>query len=103
MSKLLNLGISLAVIIEASTVNPARAIGRDDLWTLHEGTVGDITVLELLEGEFEYQDTAGETMVGRQKLVSVLALINGQPITTEHKNKDSDPRGAGIGLTPGRG
>lgn len=81
MSKLLNLGVSLAAVIEASTVNPARAIGRDDLGTLREGTVGDITVLELLEGEFEYQDTAGETMVGRQKLASVLTLIKGQPIT----------------------
>ena len=80
MSKLLNLGVSLAAVIEASTVSPARAIGRDDLGTLREGTVGDITVLELMEGEFEYQDTAGETMVGRQKLTSVLTLIKGQPI-----------------------
>ncbi len=80
MSKLLNLGVSLAAVIEASTVSPARAIGRDDLGTLREGTVGDIAVLELMEGEFEYQDTAGETMVGRQKLTSVLTLISGQPI-----------------------
>jgi dihydroorotase len=81
MSKLLNLGVSLAAVIEASTVNPARAIGRDDLGTLREGTVGDITVLELLEGEFEYQDTAGVTMVGRQKLASVLTLVQGQPLS----------------------
>ncbi len=81
MSKMLNLGIPLAAVIEASTVNPARAIGHDDLGTLREGTVADITVLELMEGEFEYQDTVGETMIGRQKLTSVLTLIQGQPLS----------------------
>lgn len=81
MSKLLNLGVPLTTVIEAATVNPARAIGRDDLGTLHEGTVGDITVLELLEGKFEYRDAVGETIMGLQRLTSVLTIIDGQPVS----------------------
>jgi predicted amidohydrolase len=32
------------------------------------GAVGDATVLELAEGEFEYRDVSGEVRLGRQRL-----------------------------------
>jgi dihydroorotase len=35
---------------------------------LEVGAIGDATVLELAEGDFEYRDVLGEVRAGRQRL-----------------------------------
>jgi dihydroorotase len=45
MSKGLNSGLNLEQVVERTTVNPARAIGRSDLGTLKVGVPADIAVL----------------------------------------------------------
>ena len=68
LSKFLLLGMSIERVIEASTQAQARAIRRPELGTLGPGNVGDATVLELEEGEFEFTDVRGETRTGGQML-----------------------------------
>jgi len=68
MSKFLCLGMELADAIRASTAAPAAALGRTDIGRLEVGAIGDATVLELAEGDFEYRDVLGEVRAGRQRL-----------------------------------
>lgn len=58
MSKFLHLGMSLEDAVMKSTWAPARAIHRaDELGTLCKGTVADLFVFDLQEGEFLLEDT----------------------------------------------
>jgi dihydroorotase len=74
MSKFLCLGMGLAEVIRASTLAPAAALGRQDLGSLESGAVGDATLLELAEGQFDYRDVLGESRSGRWRL-NVRGLI----------------------------
>ena len=78
MSKFLSLGMPLADVVRSATVAPARAIGRSDLGTLCEGAIGDATILELQEGEFQYVDVVGEAMRGNQRLFAKGMVIGGK-------------------------
>ncbi len=68
MSKFLCLGMGLVEVIRASTLAPAAALGRHDLGRLESGAVGDATLLELAEGQFDYRDVLGESRSGRWRL-----------------------------------
>jgi dihydroorotase len=58
MSKFLHLGMSLHDVILKSTAMPARIIGRErELGTLRPGSVADIFIFDLEEGEFPLEDT----------------------------------------------
>src|SRR5262252_9554195 len=65
MSKFLCLGMELIEVIRAGTLAPAAALGRADIGRLESGCAGDVTVLELGEGDFEYRDVLGEARAGR--------------------------------------
>lgn len=78
MSKFLCLGMDLADVIEASTVNAADALRRPELGRLAPGSVGDATILELKDGKFAYEDVLGEVLDGRQRLLSKGVVINGK-------------------------
>jgi dihydroorotase len=77
MSKFLCLGMELIDVIRASTAAPAAALGRTDIGRLQIGAVGDATVLELTEGDFEYRDVLGEARSGRQKLNARGLVVTG--------------------------
>jgi dihydroorotase len=68
MSKFLCLGMELVDVIRASTAAPAAALGRSDIGNLTVGAIGDATLLELAEGEFDYRDVLGESRAGRYRL-----------------------------------
>ena len=67
MSKFLNLGLNVVQVIEMTTVNPAKALGEEDKrGSLKPGMSADITVLELLQGDYLFGDgTGGEIMHGK--------------------------------------
>lgn len=77
LSKFLCLGMPLDRVIAASTVNPARALRRDDLGTLRVGAAGDATILALREGSFDYVDVTGEHLQGDRRLLSQAVVIGG--------------------------
>ncbi len=78
MSKFLMLGVELGAVIRASTAAPATALGRSDLGHLAVGAIGDATVLELVEGEFEFKDVLGETRRGTRRLVVSRLVVAGR-------------------------
>lgn len=78
MMKFLCLGMELIDVIGASTAAPAAALGRSDLGRLEIGAVGDASVLELAEGEFDYRDVLGEVRIGRQRLIARGIVVGGR-------------------------
>ena len=79
MSKMLNLGMSLETVVRAATHHPAKAVGYEkELGSLQKGTVGDITVLELQEGDFLFQDCFNSQIKGKKKLVPALTILAGE-------------------------
>ena len=81
LSKFLHLGLSLEEVIEKATIQPAKAIQRDDeIGRLKIGSPADITILDLLDGEFEFCDAHGKIFTGNQKL-EALFTISQQKIT----------------------
>src|SRR5437868_10165745 len=78
MSKFLCLGMELMDVIRASTAAPASALGRTDIGRLAIGAVGDATLLELAEGDFEYRDILGEVRCGRQRLKTRGLVVAGR-------------------------
>jgi len=79
MSKFLMLGVDLGSVIRASTAAPAAALGRSDLGHLAVGAVGDASILELVEGEFEFKDVLGESRRGRERLAAKRLVVAGRP------------------------
>jgi dihydroorotase len=78
MSKFLCLGMELVDAIRASTAGPAAALRRTDIGRLKIGAVGDASVLELAEDNFEYRDVLGETRTGRQRLKARGLVVAGR-------------------------
>ncbi|HEX3863410.1 MAG TPA: amidohydrolase/deacetylase family metallohydrolase [Stellaceae bacterium] len=78
MSKFLALGVDLTTVIGASTAAPANIVGRRDLGHLAVGAVGDATILQVVEGEFDYRDVLGETRRGRHRLVVRAMVVGGK-------------------------
>ena len=78
MSKFLNMGMSMPDVILRSTWNPAREIKRTELGNLSVGSVADLAVLNLHQGEFGFIDVDGGKMMGTQKLECELTVREGQ-------------------------
>lgn len=77
MSKVLNLGMSLEAVVQATTWNAAKAIHREELGHLTEGAGADVTVLRLEKGEFGFLDSAGARRAGTQRLTPEMTVRNG--------------------------
>lgn len=56
LSKFHALGMSLSEVIDCSTRKPADAIGRPDLGRLKPDTGADISILKLVEGDYNFRD-----------------------------------------------
>ena len=81
MSKFLHLGMSLEEVILKSTWNPAKAIGRDnELGTLLVGTVADIFVFDIEDGEFDFEDTHCRMEKGSRMIVPSFLVRAGKLI-----------------------
>lgn len=84
MSKMLNLGMNIDDIVEATTWKPATVISlQDKLGVLQKDTVADISVLEIEEGEFEFYDGFGNKSVGNRRFKPVLTIIAGEVFKQE--------------------
>lgn len=79
LSKLIHLGLPLADVIEKATFSAAKAIQREDqLGNLKVGTVADVAVFDVLEGQFEYFDSHGTKFIGDKKLKTQLTIRKGK-------------------------
>ena len=78
LSKFLCLGMPLTEVLRAATSAPAAALRRPDLGTLEPGVAADASVLELREGQFEYEDADGVVLGGRERLFPAGMVIDGR-------------------------
>jgi dihydroorotase len=79
LSKFLLLGMSLDQVIGLGTVNSAKSIpALKSLGTLQVGSTADVTILELMSGDFEFDDNAHTKRTGRQKLFSRAVFVAGK-------------------------
>ncbi len=77
MSKFLQLGMPLEKVIELTTIRPAEILDQqEELGTLREGTIADITLLEPCEGRFRLTDSLGQHRTA-DTLLRAAATIRG--------------------------
>lgn len=88
MSKFLAMGMDLQSVIKASTWTPAQVIHREQLGNLSVGSRADVTVLRLLDGKFQLNDTGtfgffdytGTKIQGKQKLEAEVTIRAGRVV-----------------------
>jgi dihydroorotase len=79
MSKFLALGVNPVEILKAVTVTPATILGQEDeLGDLKEGSLADITVLELQKGRVSFEDVNQDTLEGNQRFVPRMTFKDGR-------------------------
>jgi dihydroorotase len=80
MGKITTLGISFEDAIRMTTSKPAEILGMsDEIGSLSVGSGADISILDLVEGDFIYREASGATKVGSQAIKPVMAVRNGVP------------------------
>tara|TARA_A100001011_G_scaffold400004_1_gene511660 strand:+ start:8126 stop:9364 length:1239 start_codon:yes stop_codon:yes gene_type:complete len=78
MSKFLNMGLNLNEVITSVTWDAAKSIKKENLGNLSVGSVADITILNLREGDFGFIDTKNKKMIGTKKLECELTIKDGK-------------------------
>jgi dihydroorotase len=78
MSKYLNMNMNIKDVIERATWNAAQAIKHTELGNLSEGSVADIAILNLLQGNFGFIDAGGNKINGSKKLEAELTIRSGK-------------------------
>ena len=83
MSKFLMLGMPLDQVIACATSNASRAFPVfHNRGTLKPGAPADIAVLELREGNFEFDDNFKNTRTGKQRLFPSATVLAGKRVAT---------------------
>jgi dihydroorotase len=87
MSKFLAVGLSLEQVVQMTTMNPARVIGEEkSRGSLSVGMPADVSILELVEGDYVFNDgVAGKTFKGKQLLHPRLTIKRGAEIQPQHR------------------
>ena len=79
MSKLLHFGMSLDDVIIRSTTAPTKILGYEGtVGTLAPGANADIAVFELRDGNFQLQDSDGNTITAKRRLITQLTIKDGR-------------------------
>jgi dihydroorotase len=80
MGKVMTLGISFEDAIRMTTSKPAEILGMsDEIGSLSVESGADISILDLVEGEFLFKEASGTTKAGSQAIKPVMAIRNGVP------------------------
>ena len=78
MSKFLALGLSTDDVIARSTWNPAREIHHEELGNLSVGSIADVSVLSVAQGDFGFTDMYGAKMRGDRKFICEMTVKGGK-------------------------
>jgi dihydroorotase len=74
-------GMPLSQIIACVTVNAARVFPAfDDRGTLNVGAPADVTIMELKDGAFEFEDNYKGKRTGKQCLFPVATVLYGKRV-----------------------
>lgn len=82
MSKLLALGFDIPFVIRATTQHPAEVLRlADEIGTLKVGSRADVTVLDVVEGDWTFRDCRKVDLLGTQRLLPRLVVRKGRTHT----------------------
>ena len=77
----LHLGFSVDDVVRMMTITPARFLQIEDrAGSLALGRDADISVLELLDGQWQLEDSTGVCRIGSQSLIPVFTIKSGRVI-----------------------
>lgn len=77
MSKALAMGFALDDVLAWASIAPANAIGRPELADLSPGSPADLSVVRVVDGDFDYRDADGNTLNGHQAITTTHAVKDG--------------------------
>lgn len=77
LSKFLRMGMSLPAVVHAATAAPASIFGLES-GSLAVGSRADLSIFDLVAGEFVFEDSGGKQRTAGQRLVPVSALLRGR-------------------------
>lgn len=78
MSKFMAVGYSFADVVRMTTSAPARVIGAEDAFgAVGPGREANLTILDLVDGQFQFTDALGTAFPGRQAIRPVFAVRAG--------------------------
>jgi dihydroorotase len=81
MAKFMALGCSLNDVVQMTTTNAARAIGvADELGAIRLGRAADLSIIDVVSGQWQFTDTLAQPFTGENALVPVHTLKDGQLI-----------------------
>ncbi len=81
LDKFLHLGMSVPEIVRRSTTTCAAFLGlADEIGTLRAGSCADVTVLEIVDGEFPLTDSEGQIEVARRRFEVRNCFRAGRPV-----------------------
>jgi dihydroorotase len=79
MTKLVALGLPLSEVVATVTSRPAQMMRMaDEIGALRPGMAAEISVLDMLDGQFELRDNSGDSMTSSMMLQPVFALRGGR-------------------------
>jgi len=79
MTRFLAFGFSVDEVVRMTTISPARALGmQDSLGTLSAGRIADISVLELVSGDWEVSDPLGNKLKVDKAFSPVMTFKSGK-------------------------
>jgi len=79
MAKFMSIGYSLADVVRAATSSAAAALGRaGELGAIAVGRDADLSVIDVVEGDFTFTDTTGQAFRGGYGLVPVRTVKAGE-------------------------
>ena len=80
MSIFMTMGMDVPAIIKASTWAPAQSIKREELGNLNVGSVADVAILGIREGNFGFFDRIGHKETGTKKFECQATIRNGKMV-----------------------
>jgi dihydroorotase len=84
MSKFLAVGLSLEEVILRTTANPAKALGMTDrLGAIAVGREADVSVLDVVDGDWQFTDSSGAHVKGTQAIIPVVTIRAGEVIAPD--------------------
>ena len=103
MSKFLALGLSIPQVVRMATASPAAALGMSrQLGSLAVGREADLSILQVVHGQWEFQDSFGDTLPGEQALAPVATVRAGSLVMPDWGPHPWGWLPAGRGGVPGR-
>ena len=80
MSIFMTMGMEVPAIIKASTWAPAQTIKHEELGNLSVGSVADVAILGIREGNFGFFDRIGHKETGTKKFECQATIRNGKMV-----------------------